>query len=425
MTSGEVDSVPQSVPPVPTPGMERSNGFIFSGATLFTFLAAPVIYVGVVQAALCQRLGASADIANLPGATFLLGNFAPFLLSAIVPHRHERLTVVLANSLTSLSSLAIAVCLTLPAANSLLIATIIGQGFIQGFGVSTSLVFMYQCLGRGTSQQARARTLKRTFSAAPFAAVAGSLGTQAVLNHGIPSLAYPYDFASIFFYGAICMAVVAALVSRYNLPPIPDEPRQAVYSYLRDSIAGYARSRYLVRLWIAYALWFSTISVVTNFGLAVRQVLGRDPQELAGVSMALRFGGKALVGYGLGALAIRYGMRAPVVATVALVTIATLWGWFVPGYSYLLAFALMGGGELGGAYFPNYIISSSSPSAGVRNLSLLTLATPAASLGAVFHGTLAEHFGFSASYLFAVITGLIALLLVFHLPVKNQMAAKQ
>ena len=425
MRSSRADPVPEAVRPILTAGMERRNGLIFGGATLLIFLAAPVIYVGVVQAALCQHLGASAEVANLPGATYLLGNLAPFILSAIVPHRNERLTVVLANSLTSLSSFAIAICLFLPAADSVRIGAIIAQGFVQGFGVSTSLVFIYQCLGRGTGQKARAKTLKRTFSAAPIAAVAGSLATQAVLNHGIPSLTYPHEFALIFLYAAICMASVAALASRFELPPIADEPRQPFFAYFKTSVLECVRSRGFVLLWVAYALWFSTLSVITNFALSARDVLGRDPQELAGISMALRFGGKCLIGYGLGALAVREGIRAPVIATAGLVTVATLWAWFVPGYAYLLAFALMGGGELGGAYFPNYIISSSPAAVGVRNLSLLTLATPAASLGAVLHGTLAGRFGFPASYLFGALTGALALLLVIRLPLKAAPAPMQ
>ena len=36
----------------------------------------------------------------------------------------------------------------------------------------------------------------------------------------------------------------------------------------------------------------------------------------------------------------------------------------------------MSAGELGGAYFPNYVVSISPPQSGARNLALLTLATP-------------------------------------------------
>lgn len=416
--SSSADPVPQSAAPILTRQMERRNGLIFSGTTLLIFLAAPVIYVGIVQAALCQHLGASTEIANLPAAAYLAGQLAPFLLSSIVPHRKERLTIVLANSLTSLSCLAVAISLTFQTTNSVRIGAVIGQGFIQGLGVSTSLVFMYQCFGRGTGLEARAKTMKRTFFAAPFAAVIGSLATQAILNHAIPRLTYPHEFALVYACGSLCTAAVAILASNYDLPPIAEEPRQPVFAFFKRTIADYLRSRPFVLLWIAYALWFSTLSAITNFGLASRDVLGRDPQELAGISMALRFGGKSLIGYGLGILALRYGIRTPVMATVALASVSTLWAWLVPGYAYLLAFALMGGGELGGAYFPNYIISLSSPAAGVRNLALLTLATPAASLGAVLHGTLAQRFGFPASYVFGAVTGVIALLLVVRLPGK-------
>ena len=73
---------------------------------------------------------------------------------------------------------------------------------------------------------------------------------------------------------------------------------------------------------------------------------------------------------------MRKGIRAPLVTTVLLLAAAIVWGWSVPGYAYLLAFRLMGAGELGGAYFPNYAVSISSASSGVRNLSLLTLVGP-------------------------------------------------
>lgn len=396
---------------------------VFVAATLLLFLAAPVIYVGPVQAALCQRLGASTSIANLPAAANLFGQLAPFFLSSVIPHRYERLTVVLSNSVTAVSCLVIAVVLGLPLPVSVHIAAIVGQGFLQGFTVATSLVFMYQCLGRGMSEEGRSRTLKVAFTFAPIAAVTGSLGVQAILSHRISWFQYPYDFAFIYLYSAVSAAGVAVFTSRYDLLPMPDGPRPPVFVYLKQSIVEYTRSRTFVWLWIAYAFWYSTIAVIPNLSLFSRAALHRDPEVVAGLTMALRFGGKSLIGYFLGVLALRYGIRAPVAATVILVGIATAWGWLIPGYGYLFAFALMGGGELGGAYFPNYIVSTSPLAAGVRNLSLLTLATPAASLGAVLHGALAEHWGFPASFLFAILTAIIALLLVHKLPARPSLEA--
>ena len=71
--------------------------------------------------------------------------------------------------------------------------------------------------------------------------------------------------------------------------------------------------------------------------------------------MALRFGFKSVGGYLLGNIAMRKGIRAPLVTTVLLLAAAMVWGWSVPGYAYLMAFGLMGAGELGGAYFPKLL----------------------------------------------------------------------
>src|SRR5580692_3154670 len=80
-----------------TPEMDRRNGRIYFLITLLIYLEAPVVYIGVVQAALCQHLGASAAISNLPGAGFLLGQLGPFVCSWLVPHRLEKATVVWAS----------------------------------------------------------------------------------------------------------------------------------------------------------------------------------------------------------------------------------------------------------------------------------------------------------------------------------------
>ena len=76
-----------------------------------------------------------------------------------------------------------------------------------------------------------------------------------------------------------------------------------------------------------------------------------------------------------GVIAIRWGMRAPLLTCAVLVGAAVLWAWFIPGHLYLLAFGIMGAGELGGVYFPNYVISISSTADSTRNLAILSLVT--------------------------------------------------
>ena len=61
-----------------------------------------------------------------------------------------------------------------------------------------------------------------------------------------------------------------------------------------------------------------------NLLLYTRQTMGRDPKELAGLVMALRFGFKSLGGWFLGAAALRWGVRMPVMLTVVLVGAAAL-----------------------------------------------------------------------------------------------------
>jgi len=97
-----------------TPEMDRRNGLILMATYLLIYLSAPVIYVGVVQAALVDKLGANAMISNLPSAAFQFAQFAPLLLAWIVPHRLEKAVVVWANLTTASLMSVVCVALVLP-----------------------------------------------------------------------------------------------------------------------------------------------------------------------------------------------------------------------------------------------------------------------------------------------------------------------
>jgi hypothetical protein len=243
---------------------------------------------------------------------------------------------------------------------------------------------MWQCLKRGTTLAGRARALKFTYTLGPLAAVGGSLLAQFVLNHGIGLLSFPYDFAALYFVGALCISGVATAASQYRLTPVEPEDRPTFLGYVRDGIWQYLAVRTLALLWIAYLLWYISIGGISNLSLYSASI-GRDPKELSGVSLALRFSFKAVGGFVLGGIAARFGMRAPIIVAVCLVGAAPIWAALAPGYSYLLAFGLMGAGELGGVYFPNYVVSFSSEADSARNLSILQLVTVASSVGPVLY----------------------------------------
>jgi hypothetical protein len=167
-----------------------------------------VLYIGVVQAALCDKLGASATVANLPASAYMFGQIAPLFMSWLVPHRLERAIVVWANLMTGTLILLVGVTLALPVSAGVRIGALIIQALVQGFSGSTSHVFMLQCLRRGTTEKGLAEALKRTFGLTPVFAVAGSLGAQYLLKPGFSWLPYPYDFAARYLIAAPAFSAV-------------------------------------------------------------------------------------------------------------------------------------------------------------------------------------------------------------------------
>lgn len=225
--------------------IDRRNGLIFGVSNLLIYFVVPVIYIGVVQAALCDQLGASATVSNLPASAYLLGEIMPFVLSWIVPHRLVWATAVVANLVTAVLLAVVGFSLIYPFSDPVRLLAVIGQGLIQGFSGSTSQVFKYQCLRRGTTAEGRARAMKWTFTLGPIDAVLGSLWAQFVLNGGIFSLAYPYDFAYLYLIGAPSVAGVALLSRLYRLEPIEEERRESFARYLVSSVRSFVQSRTL------------------------------------------------------------------------------------------------------------------------------------------------------------------------------------
>lgn len=396
--------------------MDRRNGRIFLFSYLLIYFAAPVGYIGVVQAALLNKLGTSATVANLPLAVYMLGQFAPPFFSWLVPHRLEQAMISWSKCFTASVLAMVLLTLVLPAPPWVRIGALIAQGLLQGIASSTTQVFMLQCLGRGTTLEGRARALKRTFTLGPFSAVAGSLAAQYILNPGIPGIDYPYDFALLYLMAAPAMLGVALLARGYRIVPLEEEARPPFLRYLGESARSFASSRPLLLLWFGYMLWYCAEAGLANLSLYTKEAMGRDPKEFSGVIMALRFGCKSAGGYLLGAIALAHGLRASVLTTTLLLVAGWVWGWVAHGYFYLFAFGLLGAGELGGTYFPNYALSLSPMTAGATNLSLVSLATPAASFAPTLHGVLTDRFGFPASFVFGILCAATAFLLVWRIP---------
>ena len=395
-----------------TEEMTRLNGGIFLVSYILIYFAAPAVYIGIVQAALIDQLEASATLANLPLAVYKFGSFAPLIVSWLAPHRLEKQVVVWANVMTTIVLTLVFLTLVLPVSTPVRISALILQGLFQGLSGSTSMIFQLQCLTRGTTSEGRIRVLKRTFTLTPLAAVVGSLFAQWVLGPQFTWFAFPYDFAMVYLTAIPCIAGVAFISTRYDLAPLADEPRKPFFGHLVLAVKDFAASPSLRLAWLGYWLWYLTLAIIPNLSLYSKEAIGVDPQDYSGLMMALRFGCKAMGGYLLGWIALRYGLRASAFTSVALLAVGILWGWGIPGFAYLLAFGFIGAGELGGTYFPNFVAVLSSPEAGTRNLALVQLAPPVSSFAPAVHGGLADTWGFPASFIFGLAAAAVSMGLV-------------
>jgi MFS family permease len=396
--------------------MDTRNAWILGLTYFLVYLGAPVIYLGVVQAGLCDKLGASKTVANLPATAYQIGSFVPLLVAWAAPQRWTRSILVWSYSATAVLLGLVSITLFFPFSNSFRIAAVVGQGLVQGISGSVANVYTYQCMRVGTTLEGRARAYRYSLGIGPVFGVIGSLGAQLLLSGRIRGVGYPTDFALLYLFGVPCMAGAALLSLGYRLVDVPDEPRQPFFPYLRNGIREYVRSPILVLAFAAYFLWYFTLNAMPNLSLYTREALHRDPKEFSGLIMALRFGFKSLAGLVLPTLMLRRGSRATLTATVALLGGAILWAWAAPGYAYLLAFGLMGAGELGGGYFPNYAMAASAPASAAVNVAILTLVTPLAGIAPVLHGALTDHFGFRGSFVLGTVSAALALALVARLP---------
>ena len=281
--------------------MERRNGVLFFCSYVLIYLAAPVTYIGIVQAALCDKLGASYAVASLPASLHLLGGLGPLICSWLIPYRRERATVVWSYGISTAVLAAVGTTLLLPFSNAARIAALLAQGLIQGISNSVAHAFSFQCLRRGTTTPGRARIFGIAFGFTPLAAVAGSLGAQFVLNQGLPFLPYPLDFAFLYGIGVPCMATVAFLSSRYQLVPVSEKKeRPELLPYLRQSLKSFFSYRPLALTWIAYVLWYSSLSSMPNLSLYTKASHGEGAQGVFGTgdgpSLRIQVGGRVPAG---------------------------------------------------------------------------------------------------------------------------------
>jgi hypothetical protein len=384
------------------------------------YLAAPVAYADVVHAALCDRLGASKFVANLPTAAATVAGLLPLLVTWGLPQPEQIKPVLIVSYLfAGAVGLAVPVVLVLSLPVSVRLAVTILHGLLTTALLLTATVYFWEAVLRGTGEAVRGRMFSLSFGIGPLFAVAGSLITQGALDE----LPYPSSFCLVFLGEAVLMLVAAVAVQFFHLPPDGAiVPRESLGDYLFGGLRAFCSSRILVTVTLAYLLTLIGFMALNNASLEVKVVLGKEPEQLSGWISALRYGTKAAAGAGLGLLLTRRGVRTCSLATVVALITGVLWTLAVPGYFFLLAFGFFGASELSGVYFPYYVATASRPERVKRNSALYALVGYLGYLAAAVHGVVADSYGTMASMGLALAASLLALVALVSLPARPQPA---
>ena len=229
--------------------------------TSLLYLAAPVAYVGEVDAILLNKLGYCDKVANLPAAAFMWTT-APFLVLFTWYFCYVRMlkpVVVASYAVTAASGLIVVVSLLQPHSNWLVVALIV-HATLMGWCLGVAGLFEWEILARGVTEQRRGLALGLAFGFGPLMAVLSSLGTQLVLDGKLGpidtgKLAFPWDFHLLFVASVLIMAVPALSATRYFVPIPPVEIiREPLISGVFGGFGDFLRDRLLLLTSIAFLL---------------------------------------------------------------------------------------------------------------------------------------------------------------------------
>lgn len=435
MTDDKSNSAAASTaaPSAGTPGLalstQKRNIRIYAALTSLSYLTAPVLYVGFVQAALCKRLDTSDTIANLPTTLYLSMAWFPVVVAWLFPQaRLLRPLLSLGYGVIAILGAMVAAVLAFQAPVPLILGALMLHALLLGAANVVTVTLNWEALSRGVAESARGKAFALAFGWGPGYAVVGSLGAQLLLEgnllgwhpQGGVGIPYPYNYALLFAVSAVTMGLASYLARQYQLPaPAAESAREnfrtAVLGGLRDLLS----QRILLFACVAYLLVFCGNMIQVNMSIFTFEAIGRPAEELAGYQLALRFSCKMAAGFLLGWLLILTNPKIPLLVTVGLQIAGVLWVLFVPGYWFLLAFAINGAGELFGVYYINYPASCSPKSQVRRNIAFLMMISSCVALTPVFYGWVSDTWSLRASFWSALVVLIGATALVaFKLPAR-------
>lgn len=417
------------------------NGLVFMTSMSLIYLIAPVTYVGVLHATILDSLEASDTVANLPEAVYLWVTPLPLLIAWFWPSPKLLRPMLTWALFVKGAAGGIAALVFAFAPKSFWIPVLIIHPGIIGITGGVQTMCLWELIGRGMTPEMRGRTLGWTFGIGPIFAVVGSCASQLVLKGdflgmlNVTPIPQPWSYALLFGVSCPAMWLSAVLVQMAQVPPVSESESntqlgarqtQTKWKEILHGLRSYFLNPLIVTAAIGFLLTYAGTMIMNNMSLYARETLGEAPEKYAGVQLALRFGFKCVMGFGLGWLVTKIHARATLMATTSICIAGIVWALFVPGQWYLLGFGLLGAGELFYVYYLNYIVSSSPPERMRENTAYTNLITVLIGIMPIVFGLVSDRYGLRASFVVAIGILTLALILVrTRLPKQPQTASSR
>jgi hypothetical protein len=418
---------------------QSRNILIYAANWGLIYLSSPVTYVGITQATLVDRLGYRSEAANLPASAFLWSMPLAVVVIWAFP-RIGSLKGLLVGALLSAAAMGLAVtAAVLWGTPRVVVAALVAHAVVWGCGNGVFATCQWEMIGRGVAPGRRGQALGLAFGAGPVLAVVASFSQFLVtgtflgrpLPDGIPRVEYPWNFAGLYLASVVVLAAAAAQSCFFVVPRADAEADVRRPPFLKGVFGGFGEflgSRLIVFAALAYVLVYSGQQVMQNISLYTREALGASPEDYAGLQLTLRFGFKIAAGFFLGWLLVKTSPKALLQATAGLTFAGVLWALIVPGPAFLIAFGVLGAGELFGVYYPNYILDCSPRRHLRRNMVFTGMITVAVGFAPVLYGRISDtlgrsnpRLGFQASFVTSLAILATAMLIVWlTLPAKPQ-----
>jgi len=394
------------------------NGLVFMTSMSLIYLIAPVTYVGVLHATILDSLEASDTVANLPEAVYLWVTPLPVLIAWFWPSPQLLRPMLTWALIMKGTAGALAALVFACAPTTFWIPVLIIHPAIIGITGGVQNMCLWELIGRGMTPEVRGRTLGWTFGIGPIFAVLGSCASQLILKGDflgmlkVTPIAQPWSYVLLFGVSCPAMWLSAVLVQMVQVPLVSESESGVKLKEIMRGLRSYFLNPLIVTAAIGFLLTYGGTMIMNNMSLYARETLGEAPEKYAGIQLALRFGFKCLMGFGLGWLVTKMHARASLLATTSICIAGIAWALFVPGKWYLLGFGLLGGGELFYVYYLNYIVSCSKPERIRENTAYTNLITVTIGMMPIVFGLVSDRYGLRASFITAIGILVLALILV-------------